>query len=232
MAEAAELRQQLATHLATTPATPTSPAATVPEDQLGLYVGGLRQLAAHVAGDRRVPPPAGWLVNHLLCLLGLSGHVTKVILLKGQALTRDLADRSLIFFRTSSLKDMAALAIKDYARSHDIRGLFAKDTLPAGALQTAFQHNAIGLTLRRVRLVTSFKVINRQSQPVLVLARAGRTAYEDATNADFESAATHQESSSTPAQHPHRDQPSRTTMTAKRTADTTVTAKKLKKGKH
>ena len=153
-------------------------------------------LASFIAGDpRRAPPPAGWLVNHLIGQLGLSAQLIKVVLLQGQAPTRDHADRALVFFRTAALKEMAGIAIKDFAKSNNIRGLFAKDVLPASALQDAYRLNATGLALRRVRLATSFRVLNRLSLPVLVLTRPGRTCYEDALPADFMAAA---ETSTTP----------------------------------
>ena len=190
------LTNHLRMNSASASSTPPSdaPEAT-PEDQLGLYVGGLRKLAASITGQKGVPPPAGWLVNHLLGRLGLSGHLTKVILLQGQAPVRDLADRSLVFFRTTAIKDMASLDIKEFAKTHNIRDLYAKDALPSSALHTAFRLNATGLALRRAQLVTSFRVINRSSRPILVLARPGRTNYEDAQEADFSMAAT----SSSPA---------------------------------
>ena len=174
------------TSAATTPTLNTCDSLATPEDQLGLYMGGLRQLATFIAGGRlQTPPPAGWLVNHLIGQLGLSGHLTKVVLIKGQALTKDLSDRALIFFRTAALKDMAALAIKDFAKHNNIRGLFTKDVLPACTLPDSFRLNSIGLALRRSQRATSFRVLNRQSKLVLVLARPGMSCYEDAQTADL-----------------------------------------------
>ena len=163
-----------------------------------------------------------------------------MILLKGLALNRDLADRSLIFFRTKALKDMASLAIKDFARTQDVRGLFAKDALPSSALKTAFEYNTAGLTLRRAHLISSFKVVNRGSQPVLVLVPMGKKSYQEATPENFASAALWQEttpvSASTSASassvhHPAQDRTNRTVQTAKRTAAKTAAGKTAKKGK-
>ena len=110
---------------------------------------------------------------------------TKVVLLQERALTRHHADRALVFFRTTALKDMAYHSIKDFAKNHNIRGLFAKDVLPAHALIASFRLNATGLALRRAQLVTSFRVINRHSAPILLLVRPGKVTYEDAQPEDL-----------------------------------------------
>ena len=200
-----------------------------PEDQRGLYVGGMRVLAEHMAGNGRVPPPTGWLVNHLLNRLGLAGYTTKTIVVQGKAASRDLAKAALIFFRTAGLKEAANIAIKDFAREENIRGLFTKDTLAVGVLPQASDLNLFGLILRKQRLITSFKVINRQSQPVLTLVRKGRKRYEDATESDLQMAASRQrvkDAAGGPSMTEGGSQ-----STGKREGDRSANSKSAKKGK-